>query len=67
MADPRNTTGTWVPGRDETFFRIVQPLFPAGMLLATGVLLASYDEPTAAGPAPAPTPRLPRQRETVAR
>lgn len=67
MAVDRSTTGTWVASRDEAFFRIVQPLFPAGVLLATGVLLASYDEPGDAEPVPAAAPRLPVQREALAR
>lgn len=35
---------TWIPARDEAFFRIVQGLFPAAFLEGAEVLLASNDE-----------------------
>ena len=35
---------TWIPARDEVFFRIVQGLFPAAFLEGAEVLLASHDD-----------------------
>jgi hypothetical protein len=34
---------SWVPSRDEAFFRIVAGLFPAKFVCGAGLLLASYD------------------------
>ena len=34
---------TWIPARDEAFFRIVQGLFSPGFLEGAEVLLASHD------------------------
>ena len=59
MSTRRDVHTAWTTGRDETFFRIVQSLFPAMWLSAASVLLASYDEPdeptAVAGAAAAPT------------
>lgn len=44
MISSVSPSSIWTGERDEAFFRIVQDLFPAALVAAAGVLLATYDD-----------------------